>query len=99
VDHQKKIAKVKYASIPNIMLDREAIPEFLFNNCQAEILAEKLRELLTDRTLRERQRDDMDKVLRQLINYNGIDPLVPSEIASDVILSKIKEFRTNQPTL
>lgn len=36
-------ARVRYVSIPNIILDKEAIPELLFGDCTAEKVGEALR--------------------------------------------------------
>lgn len=47
--------KAKYITIMNILLDREAAPEFLQENCRPELIAEALFGLLTNEKLRDAQ--------------------------------------------
>ena len=35
----KRLVKVRYANLINLILDREAVPEFVLNKCQAELIA------------------------------------------------------------
>jgi lipid-A-disaccharide synthase len=44
----KRMIRVKYASIVNIVAGREVLPEFLQTRCRPELIADALRELMSD---------------------------------------------------
>lgn len=54
----KRLIRVKYANLVNILLDRPAVPEFLQENCRPELLAEAVGTLLSDPAAADRQRRD-----------------------------------------
>lgn len=58
--------KLKYMSLPNILLDSPIIPEAAFSACRPRHLAEMLRSLLQDDTLRQQQVLSAEKVLQML---------------------------------
>lgn len=41
----KKLLKVKFVSLPNLIVSREIIPEMLLHNCTPELVTERLREI------------------------------------------------------
>ncbi len=53
----KRLVKVRYANLINLILEREAIPEFLLNRCQPEVLASAIFDILTTPECRQRQTD------------------------------------------
>jgi len=53
----RRLVKVRFASLPNLLLDREVQPEFLQDDCTAENLAGALAGLLADPGARAAQRD------------------------------------------
>jgi lipid-A-disaccharide synthase len=62
----KILIKVKYCNLVNIILGRELIPEFVQRNCRAELIANGLGKLISDKKLAEKQVDEVQKVLKQL---------------------------------
>jgi len=44
----RRMIRVRFASIVNIVADREVLPEFLQSRCRPELISEILRELLAD---------------------------------------------------
>ena len=44
----KMVVRVKFGSLPNLILDREVYPELIQDKARAEIFAERLRPWLTD---------------------------------------------------
>jgi lipid-A-disaccharide synthase len=73
---------VKYASLVNLLADREVIPEFLQENCTPENLAAGVGALLDSEELREVQRRGFSEVLHVLGNLSP----TPSERAAKVVL-------------
>jgi lipid-A-disaccharide synthase len=62
----KIIIKVKYCNLVNIILGRELIPEFVQNNCKAELIANGLGKLISDKKLAEKQISEVRTVLKGL---------------------------------
>lgn len=78
-----RLANFKYAGLPNLILDRPLMPEFLQRDCRAEPMAAGLGQLLDDPAARAAQIADMQELRRLLAGPTGI----PSETAADVVLS------------
>jgi len=78
----RRMIKVKYASLVNLMLDRPATPEFLQENCRPEKLSAALDRLLTDSGARAAQRAAYSEALA-LLSVDGM----PSDRAARVVLS------------
>ena len=62
----KRLVKVRYASLVNILLDRMSIPEFLAEAATPQALASAVAKLLDDPTARAAQRTDFDHALALL---------------------------------
>ena len=80
--------KVRYASLPNLVLDREVQPEFLQENCRADRLAPAVAGFLSDRELRRRQTRDLDLVVAAL---SGAGTGAPSRQAARAVLQVVAE--------
>jgi len=78
----RRLLRVRYVSLVNILLDRAAVPEFLQERCRPELLAEAVSALLTDEVARAAQRDAGREALRRL-GHGGPSP---SARAARVIL-------------
>jgi lipid-A-disaccharide synthase len=78
----KPFVHVKFATIANLLLDREAIPEFIQSRCTAPLLAEAVLPLLIDRQAAARQVADLDEAMRRL----GRGGDIPSHRAARAIL-------------
>ena len=44
----RRLLRVRYAALANIILDREAMPEFIQERCRPDLLADAVGTLLTD---------------------------------------------------
>ena len=75
----------KYANLVNILLDREVVPEFIQERCRANLIADGVLELLSDRTARETQLASVDEALAKLRPAGGS----PSNAAATVVMSLI----------
>jgi len=78
----KPLVHIKFATISNMLLDREAIPEFIQWRCTAPLLADAVAPLLTDPAAAARQTADLDEAMRRL----GQGGDVPSVRAARAIL-------------
>jgi lipid-A-disaccharide synthase len=81
----RRLVKVKYASIVNLLSGREVIPELIQEACNPARLAEVVHGLLTDPAAAEAQRAAFREVLTMLTPAGG----VPSEAAAMAVLALI----------
>ncbi len=83
----RRMIKIKYASLVNILLNREAIPELLQEKCHPDKLAQKLASFLINKGQGEKQITDSQSALAQLIPPSGEKP---SDLAAKEVLSLLK---------
>ncbi len=65
----KRVVKIKYANLVNILANQEIIPEFVLDNVDPSQIAEQLNKFLKDRQLCKKQIEDTRNVIKQL-GYN-----------------------------
>ncbi len=87
----RRMVKVKYASVVNLVLGRQVAPEFLQENCAPGILVREVGRLLADAPARARQKADLAEVAQAL--GRGGPPV--SEAAADVLVGVIRKHRGN----
>jgi lipid-A-disaccharide synthase len=78
--------RLQYASIANILLDKPAVPELLFDECTSKNVYNNLKAILSGEE-REKQLQDLALVKEML--YEGVGDAVPSQVAADII---VKQF-------
>ena len=78
----RHMIRVRYASLPNLILDKPLLPEFIQEDCTPQLLAAAVEELLLDEDARRAQIEGGAEVARQL--GRGGPP--PSEQAAKVVL-------------
>ncbi|MBV9249720.1 MAG: lipid-A-disaccharide synthase [Acetobacteraceae bacterium] len=78
----RRLVKVRYASLLNLLADREIVPELLQEACTPPRLANALEGLLTDPAAGVRQRTAFSDTLALLRPPSG----APSEAAADAVL-------------
>jgi lipid-A-disaccharide synthase len=78
----KRMVRVKYVTLVNLLLDRLAVPELLQDNCRGDLLAAEVARLLDDGAARE----DQLAAGREALPKLRIGDLPPSERAADVVL-------------
>ncbi len=81
----RRLLKIRYVSLVNIVLDRPAVPELLQEHCRPERLVEAVSTLLTDPAARETQRAAGREALARL-GYGGPPP---SARAARIILDLV----------
>ncbi|MFD2207317.1 lipid-A-disaccharide synthase [Kiloniella antarctica] len=79
------LIKIKFASLPNILLDREVQPERIQEDCTAEILARDIECLLLDGTRKQEQINSYGEVIKLL----KCGDEMPSTKAAKTILAVI----------
>jgi lipid-A-disaccharide synthase len=62
----KPFVHIKFVTIVNLILDREAVPEFLQSRCTPHALADAALPLLTDKAAAARQVADLEEAMRRL---------------------------------
>ncbi len=83
----RRLVRVRYINLVNLILNRQALPEFLQENCTPEKLATALAGILADDAARRAQRAAFEVVLQRL----GLGGPPPSEKAAEIVLSMIGE--------
>ena len=77
------LVKVKYLGMPNVLADKEIVPEFIQHRARPKDLAKAIAQLLDNPTARERMISEFDKIAVQLGESGA------SERAATAILAEI----------
>ena len=88
----RRMVKVQHASLPNLILDRPLIPEFLQERCAPDELSAAVSHLLLDEAARRDQIEGGAEVARRL----GAGGVPPSDIAAEVVLRHAAEHRARE---
>ena len=83
----KTFVKVKSANLINIILEKNVVPEFLFEKCTTISIENSVKELLSNVSLRKKQKDFFKKVIRLL----STEEQRPSEKAAKISLKFLNE--------
>jgi lipid-A-disaccharide synthase len=81
----RRLLTVPYIALPNILAQREVMPEFLQENCKPDKIAAALTTLLDDPAGRRERQEQLAEIGRQL----GIGGALPSRRAAGAILRMI----------
>ena len=81
----RRLLKVRYATLANIILDRMAVPEFIQERCRPDLIADAVGVLLSDSAARARQVEEVSLALARL----GSDDTPPSRRAARAVLDAI----------
>ncbi len=79
----RRMIKVKFVSLVNLLLNREAIPELLQERCHPDKLAKKLTTFLADHEVGDKQVEEAQYALGMLIPENS---KAPSQLAAEEVL-------------
>jgi lipid-A-disaccharide synthase len=83
----KALIKIPYANLVNVLLNREAVPEFIQGKCTGDNLANALENLLEDVVVYEAQQTAADDAMKLL----KAGDVLPSDVAAKTILSLIHQ--------
>jgi lipid-A-disaccharide synthase len=81
----RRMIRVRFATITNLLLDREVVPELIQDDCRPDRLAVETALMLEDRAVRVAQMEGAAAALRML----GAGEVPPSERAARVVLDEI----------
>jgi len=84
----RRLITARFAGLPNVILDRELMPEFLQDDCRPDRLAAALEAILNDGPERRAQLEGMAKLGVSLAPPG----LTPSHAAADVVLRVARDF-------
>ena len=91
----KRLIKVRYANLVNLLLDKGAIPEFLQARCRAGLLTEAVNRLLVDGEARSAQITAYDRAV-DMLSAGGS---APSDAAAACVLGLIPGGQSNKRVL
>lgn len=93
----RRMIKVKYVAMVNLLAGREVVPELLQERCTPEQLAQSAYALLTDSDLCQAQRAEFDVIMAQLKPAaSGAHNGTPSDAAAEAVL-RILDEKTSGP--
>lgn len=79
----RRMIKVPYVNLANILAGKMVVPELLQENCTPEKLAAALKPLLTDANARVAQQQELTRIADML---GASEPASPSDKAADIVL-------------
>ena len=82
------LIKIKFISVINILLKREAVPEFIQGACTGIRLAESLKNLIEDKHASVAQLDAANYAIGLLKN----EGIKPSQLAAQTVLNVIESY-------
>ncbi|MBT7943276.1 MAG: lipid-A-disaccharide synthase, partial [Alphaproteobacteria bacterium] len=85
----RRLVKIRFVHLVNLILDREEIPEFLQGECRPDVMATAIKGLLADRGRRTKQITAYEAALQQLRPDIGS----PAEKAAEVVLGLINDAK------
>jgi lipid-A-disaccharide synthase len=88
----RRLVRVRYASILNLIADRAVVPELIHDTCTPEQMAATLQPLLLDRAAADAQRAAFAPLLAALRAPEGM----PSEAAAEAVLGLLDKPRLDK---
>ncbi len=83
----KRIVKIKYISLGNLIIDRLAFKEFIQDDCNADALVAEVRELLENQAYRQRMLDDYAQI-RSTLGGSGASSAVAKAMLEELASGK-----------
>lgn len=84
----KKMVKVKYANLVNIIANKEIIPEFVLDNADPYLISEEIHKILNNKDIAKQQVEDTIEIIKKL-GYSS--DIKASKIGADKILELLNE--------
>lgn len=82
----RRMIRVKYVNLPNILADRMIVPELLQEHCTADAVAQEILPLLVNETARQAQRHELSAIASQLC---ATDSESPSDKAAAILVGML----------
>ena len=84
----KRIVKIKYISLGNLIIDRLAFKEFIQDDCNADALVAEVRELLENQAYRQKMLDDYAQI-RSALGGSGASSAVAKAMLEELASRKL----------
>ena len=97
----RRLVRLKYVNLINILLDKPVVPELLLESCKPELIAPALGDIWTKKKLREQQISEFKEVLKLL----GAGHELPGTRAAKAVLDvlehtvKLRSTKTRLPRI
>ena len=83
----KHLVKIKNVSLPNIIMEREIIPEFIQKECNAENLSKEIIKAVNNKKYRENVIKNLENMKKKITQKKA-----PSDIGAEVILDILNDY-------
>jgi lipid-A-disaccharide synthase len=90
----KKIVKIKYISLGNLIVNRLAFKEFIQDDCNADALVTEIRDLIENKARREAMLAEYAEI-RALLGGTGASAAVAKAMIEELSNSLPKDHRTD----
>ena len=77
----KRLVKIKNVSLPNIIMGKQIVPEFIQERCNATLLSKELKKIITNKQYRDGTLKNLEEMNKKITQKKA-----PSDMASDIIL-------------
>ena len=84
----KQVIKIRFANLVNLLADREIIPEFVLDNCRADLIADCASKLLAEPEAAARQVVEAREVMQML----RLPDILPSDRAAQIVAEEAKTY-------
>lgn len=83
----KHLVKIKNVSLPNIIMGREIVPEFIQNDCNAENLSKEIIKAVNNKKYRENVISNLENMKKKITQKKA-----PSDIGTEVVLDILNDY-------
>lgn len=92
----RRLIKVDFIALPNLVVGRSIIPELILHNCTADTISSELAPLLTDTPQRQAQMEGYDEMRRQLGSSTAAE--TTARLIVEALLHKNRSYETPEPS-
>ena len=89
----RKIVRIKYISLGNLIVDRLAFKEFIQDECNAKALVREIRELIENRKRREKMMEDYEEIRCELGGAGASEEVAMAMISE---LAQLRQHNENK---
>ncbi|MGN0929626.1 MAG: lipid-A-disaccharide synthase [Alphaproteobacteria bacterium] len=83
----KHLVKIKNVSLPNIIMGRKVVPEFIQKDCNAENLAGAIIKIVNNKKYRENSIKELENMRKKITQKKA-----PSDIGAEIVLDILNDF-------
>lgn len=83
----KHLVKIKNVSLPNIIMGRKVVPEFIQKECNVDNLVEATAKVVNNKKYRENSIKELENMRKKIIQKKA-----PSDIGAEIVLDILNDF-------